>query len=785
MKKNFNMSEYTLRVLGFDKILEAISRFSHSDATSQSIQKIRPLNDREAIEKRFALTKEILKLYHKGIPLNLYSFEDLAPLIEKLKPEGAMLEAYELFSFIPVLRMISDLSGQINERDDMPFLKDLITDMSGFPEILSLLKKSVDSEGNILDSASPLLSRLRAEIRSLERNIKKSLEKKMLDNHIAPFLQDNFITQRAGRWVIPVRMDSKGQVPGVVHDISRSGETAFIEPLEIIGLTNELENLIADAKTEEIKILKAISHRLRNSINEISAQYETVVYLDTLNSIARFADLLKMEIPLISDSLSIRLVKARHPLLELLRINKSLGNVVPLDLELGGETTAMVITGPNAGGKTIAIKTVGLLLLMALSGIPVPADSMSSFPFVTQLLVDIGDEQSIEESLSTFSAHISKISQIIKTAGENTVVLLDELGTGTEPSQGAAIACSVLKALEEKKSLIFATTHLMDIVSFVYRTKGMLNASMDFDTENLTPLYRLRTGEPGQSHALEIAMRYGLSENIINSAKEFLGNINVELYDLIADLKEKRNKYEESLHALENTREELEHKQKLLDGKLYEFEKMKKEVEENSYKEAQKIIMTTKQQMRALLEEAKQKERASLKEAEKLQKEIAEKLKSFQKDTPVSIDDIKDGDIVFVRSIGCDATVNGIDKRHERLRITAGNMDIEVSVSDITLKKGITRDSKPADAKEDQEKNITARINLIGLRVDEAISRLEPFLNHATLDGLDEVIIIHGLGTGTLRRAVHEHLTSHPLIKKFRSGEINEGGKGVTVATLN
>ena len=776
------MKENTLHVLEFDRILESISMFSHSKATGKSIQNLRPLNKKGDIEKRFSAIREIRRLNQEGDKLGLTHFDDMAPFMGKLKPEGAILEPLELYSFVSVLRMISEISEQIRERVDLPYLRELAGSLTGFPGILSALGKSINSEGEILDSASPLLSQVRAQIRSLERNIRKKLEEKMSDRHVVTFLHDTFISQRAGRWVIPVRMDSKGLVPGVVHDISRTGETAFIEPLEIIGPANELENLIADAKTEEIRILKAISGMMRDILPELSVQYETVVYLDLLNSITGFADLLKMEIPQLSDSLCIKLIRARHPILELMRISGSIKQVVPLDFELGGENTVMVITGPNAGGKTIAIKTVGLLLTMALCGIPVPADSSSTFPFISRLLVDIGDEQSIEENLSTFSAHISKISHIIRTSSANTVVLLDELGTGTEPSQGSAIACSVLKHLREKGGLIFATTHLMDIVSFVYRAEGMVNASMDFDSETLNPLYRLRTGEPGQSHALEIAQKYGLSEDIISSAKELFGSMNIELYDLISDLKVKRNLYEQKLGELEDKKKDFEQKEGLLKERLNEIERKGREAEEKAYIEAESIIRNTKKQMHVLLEEARKKKREALKKTEKAHHEVSEKLKEFKKEPPISIDEIKEGDLVFVRSIGCDAPVTGINRKHMRLKISVRGMDIEIPLSDATVKKGITpleslREERP-------EKTASSRLGLIGLRVNEALSRLEPFLNDAALADIGEVIIVHGVGTGALLKAVHEHLSGHPLVREFRSGELNEGGRGVTIVKL-
>lgn len=780
------ISREAFQILEFDKILNTISGFSHSDASRQAVLDISPLSNRGDIEERFGQVKEIQGLAQAGTPLRLSHFQDISQALEQVRLEGAVLEARELVDFVPVLRIISEISAQIGEANNLPGLDSLAGDLTGFPDILAAIGRSIDSEGNILDSASSTLSHLRSRIRGMEAKIRKRLEETVNDRSVTPFLQDDFITQRAGRWVIPVRMDAKGQVPGVVHDVSRSGETAFTEPLEIIGIANELENLVAEAKAEEIRILKVICKMIREEADEIEAQYKTIVYLDVLDSIARFADYLQMEVPGITGSSEIKLVTARHPLLMLSQKERGIGEVVPLDLSLDGDHTVMVITGPNAGGKTVAIKTLGLLLLMALSGIPVPADSSSTFPQVSRLLVDIGDEQSIESSLSTFSAHVSHIAEILKEADAKTIILLDELGTGTDPVEGAAISCAVLKDLRGKGALVFATTHLTDIVGFVHRTAGMVNASMEFDHDTLSPLYRLKMGEPGQSHALEIARRYGLPGHIIEFAKGVLGNVNVEFHKLLTELKEKRAAHEEGLNELQRQRAEVKGKEKLLNERLAEIERLKAETMEKAYQESRDIVSEVKRQAYAVLEEVKKdKKRAAVKRVVRIQQEVEDKLREFDKEPSLSISEIREGDTVFVRSVGYDATVMRVDRSHKRVRVKAGKMEWEVPVSDIVTKRGKVPTTKVrTEKREGREEMAPEALKLIGLRVDEALSRLEPFLNHASLAERKEVTIIHGMGTGILRKAVREYLTGHPLVEQFRSGELSEGGDGVTIATL-
>jgi len=785
------ITENALNLLEFHKLLRIISKYSHSEASEKAVGEITPLAHREEIEKRLGQVDELRRMSQQNDPLRLSEFSDIAPLLASLRPEGAVLDARELSLFTPLLTVLSDVSSQIEKRADLPLLREISGQLTGFPQILTLLTRSIDSEGNILDTASSLLSELRGQVRQLEGRVRKRLEEMMRDEKVSLFLQDTFITERSGRWVIPVRMDSKGLVPGVVHDVSRSGETAFIEPLAIIGISNELENLIAEQKAEEMRILRDICSRIRGVADEMGAQYGVIVYLDLLYCISQFADELKMQIPRIDDAGVLHLVGARHPLLTLTLEKTGAVGVVPLDVRLGGENTVMVITGSNAGGKTIAIKTIGLLQLMALSGMPVPADSSSRFPLIYDLLIDIGDEQSIEHSLSTFSAHVSNISGILKKADAHSLALIDELGTGTDPEEGAALACAVLKEIRNSGALLFATTHLTDIKGFVHRTEGMVNASMEFDQKSLTPLYKLREGEPGQSHALEIAKKYGLPERIIESAKGMLGGIKVEFDNLIADLNEKRLRYERGLRELGSQQKEMEEKSRLLQQTLSDAERHKKDLLAKAYREASELIADTKRQMRALLDEIKKTEKTKRREVitqvETKQEEVVQKLREYDISDygSPSLEEIKQGDVVFVRSLGYDASVLEVDLRHKRLRVRSGGMEIEVPVSDIGFKTGKSAEVKPRTVHTERPDEIaSSRINLVGSRVDEALSKLEPFLNHASLAGLSEVTIIHGFGTGILARAVREHLTGHPLVKHFRSGEQSEGGAGVTVVTL-
>jgi len=785
-----------LRLLDFDKLLKIIAGNCAGGPSADEVEDIVPFSDFDDIRKRQGLISEIMRMSQQGGPLRMSSFRDIAPLLNKVRPEGSMLDASELYQFIPVLSLAASLSARILGADDAPLLKELAEGLTGQPEILRRLKKSVDSEGNVLDTASAVLSDIREQIRRLDNRISKRLEEMVRDERVAVFLQDDFITKRSGRWVIPVRMDSKGQISGVVHDVSNSGETAFVEPLGIINLANELENLSAEEKAEEIRILRNLSAQIRQAAEDISAEYKTIVYADALNAIALFADSLRMEMPAVNTSGLLHISRGRHPLLQLSFLRAGEGRqVVPLDVDLGKDDNVMVITGSNAGGKTIALKTIGLLQLMALSGMPVPAGAESDFPLVRSVLVDIGDEQSIDNNLSTFSAHISNISGILKKTGPQSLVLLDELGTGTDPDEGAALACAVLKELQKSRPLVFATTHLTDIKGFVHRTDGMINASMEFDGTTLMPLYRLRLGEPGQSHGLETAKRYGLPESVIDSARTLLGGVKVEFDNLVADLNRKRADYESALVEIDKQKAAVAHEKKTTDERLAEAESRRRELLSKAYAEAAEIVAGIKRQMNALLEEVRKAAAANdraamrplIKHAEGLQRETVEKLGVYEADNAPapSVDEIREGDVLFVKSLGYDAPVILVNKKEGRIKVRAARMELDVPVSDIRAGKGKAFTGAGTRTKtEGPEETVSSRINLIGLRVEEAISKLEPFLNHASLAGLNEVTIIHGFGTGALSKAVREHLDRHPLIKKFRKGEKEEGGAGVTVATM-
>jgi len=786
------MNTGSLQLLEFGKILDRIAAFAHSETTAEQVRQLSPLDSRGAIELRYGQVGEIRQMHQFGLRLPLDEFSDISHILEFARPAGAVLNPLDLAQLLPILRIGRAIRQQLDYRNDTPLLAELGSVITVFPDIQEALEYAIAPDGGLLDTASTLLFELRRKSRQLTIRVRKRLEEIVREREVAIFLQDDFITQRNGRWVIPVRMDSKGMVPGVVHDVSNTGETAFMEPIEVIGMVNELENLHAEEKAEQIRILREFTSWVRKDADGILADFNAIVAFDLLNAIASFADLIAASRPKLTDELLLTIRRGYHPLLLLMQRERGGREVVPLDLRLGTDTgkRVLLITGPNTGGKTIAIKSAGLLTLMARSGIPVPADPESVFPASATLLADIGDEQSIEESLSTFSAHVSKISSILGQADNRTVVLLDELGTGTDPTQGAALACGILADLQEKGCLVLATTHLIDIVAFVQRTDGMVNGAMEFDRKTLTPGYRLAIGEPGQSHALDIARRCGLPDRILATAGQMVGRMESDFHALLSDLKEMRLRQEQLLADLDRRGRLLTEREATIAARFSEMEEQRKEARAKGLRDAKELVQSARKEINRILEEARrERSKTSVKQLAVVEEKLDSSLCELAGSQTLEPDAIQPGSMLFVRALGLDATVVTVDRRHERLRVKAGAIEIDIPFSGVEpprstqQKKGRSRGGHVVTAGDgtSEEKR---EINLIGKRVEDAIPLLDKFLDQAALNGWPEARVVHGKGTGNLMRGVREYLARHPLVSGFRPGEPHEGGDGATVVTM-
>ncbi len=504
--------------------------------------------NQKEIRHQISLVSEYKKLLSERKISVIEYFDELSPFFYRLKPEGSMLEPLSMRKFLPFFDTISNLKSICSEML-IPLLGTIVSDLNTYFEIKKEIETAIDKEGRINDTASFELSKIRKGIKSLQGSITKILERILKRSELKPHIQDFYITERNGRSVIPVKIESKGSLPGVIHDISNTEETLFIEPFETQSIGNELESLRAEEKFEEFRILRRLSDIFRERLSEMKRDYERVLKVDAIQALAAFSDQIQMSPPEINEKGIIRIFKGRHPLLyKALEMSNRKNTLIPLDFELGSKYWTLVITGLNTGGKTVALKTVGVLHIMALSGMHIPAGSGTTIPYLNNILVDIGDEQSIEQNHSTFSAHITHIADIVKKSGDHTLVIIDELGTGTDPDEGGALSCAILRELKRKGALTAVSTHLGILKAFAYSEEGMMNGAMETKqaivdgTTLYKPAYILAIGETGQSHAFEIALKLGLPDNLIQEARDFMKKESFTPMQGVAPRNKKRSK---------------------------------------------------------------------------------------------------------------------------------------------------------------------------------------------------------------------------------------------------
>lgn len=776
------IEDQTLKDLDYCKVLSVIEEFTNSEATKKSINKIYPLESFEEAENSLKEFLDLKEFFDKGGQLPVSPFPDAYPLIERAEKEGAFFESQELTVFLKILRILDKISPLIEQFFNFHYLNKKIKNilennlLVGQPYMLERLENTVDEDGNLLDTASPALKYIRKQIKITEERIKNKLEEIINRPDISVFLQDRFITKRNNRWVIPVRMDSKGQVSGIVHDISRSGETAFLEPDEIAHFSKKLEELLIEEKLEEIKILKDVSFDICQIAETLQKEFNLLVYLDKMHSIYNFAKKFNAEVPELSVQPQIRLINAKHPVLML-----SKDNVVPLHLELK-DKKVLVITGPNAGGKTVAIKTIGLLVSMAISGLPIPASPSSTIPFVKKIYVDFSHEGSIEEHLSSFASHIVTLKNIIEQADIDSLIILDEIGTNTDPEEGSALACAILEELKNRQAFTFATTHLSKVKVFAMADKDMEVASMLFDESNMTPLYKLSIGSLTPSYALEVAQKYGFPEKIIQRAYALKGMQDRKIYELMDELEKLKRQYNEKLQEIEKIKTTLiSEKEKLEKEVLLAVENKKKLIEQAKI-EAQSMLKKMKAEINLLYEEAKKADRKRLKE---ISHKISEISRRFSPEEVKTVEQIQLGDVVKIRSLNLSGKVLDID--NERARIQTDTVQIEAKINDLEKMQFWQNKERKINIITHPERDGEAtqkKLDIRGLRVDEAIPLIERFLNELSLSEFSTGVIIHGIGKGILRDSAREFLKDHPLVKTFSKGSPQEGGDAVTIVEL-
>ncbi len=803
------MDEQTFRVLEFDKILRMAAAFAVTVPGGAIVQKTRPLNNSEEIKRRIALVSECRRFMSGGRSFGIENFDDLSSLFQRIRPADSVLGPFELRLFLPLFYSAFNLKILSSDLS-CAGIGTIVSQLTTHPEIKKAIENSIDREGKIIDGASPELSYIRQSIRSCEKRIKGTLEGILKQKDLLPHMQDFYLAERNNRWVVPVKIDSRGSVPGIVHDISNTGETAYVEPYSIQHLGNELESHRAEEKLEEYRILRRLSSLLRERLPEIEEDYDIVAEIDALQALAGFSDQMDMSAPEINEKGYINIINGRHPLLwKTLRKENREGDLVPLDLELGRDYSCMIITGSNAGGKTVALKSIGVLSLMALSGMHTPAESGTSFPFLSRVLADIGDEQSIEQNLSTFSAHIKRISEIVRQSGNNTMILIDELGTGTSPEEGGALSCAILRRIKQQGAMSVVSTHLGMLKAFAHTEPGMINSAMEMEEVNVNniskykPTYKLVVGEPGTSHAFEIAGSLGLHEDIIREARDFISDEDAAVESLISELRQKTGELDNRLKETEKVKGEVERLRLNMEEELTRLKTMEKETLAQALREAEDILRKTKREAREIIEALKRASRGERPFA--LTAETGEVIKGLDKKLDevvtvrrqyapekIGLDEVKEGQRVFVNTLGKHGIVQTVNEKSRKCQVLVEGKDIMTSFAELSEPSPDIRKQAPAEirsggrpfAATSENINLPTELNVIGQRVDPALSIIERYLNDASMAGVNQVKIIHGIGAGILAGAIRDYLKDHPLVESFRKGNEDEGGEAVTMVVL-
>ncbi len=772
--------------LELDKILDMLKEETSCDDAAELALKIKPSTDFKEVCDLLRQTEDAFSLLARfGAP----SFSGLKNINNPLARAnaGGALNQRELLRIGFTLRSIRTLYEWRSHCSGVNTSLDFLFEQISVNKYLEdKIFACIISEDEIADKASELLSDIRRKIRKKSSSVREKMDSIIHSAHYQKFLQEPIVTQRNGRYVVPVKAECRSEVQGLVHDTSSSGATVFIEPVSVVEANNDIKMLEGQEREEIARILFELSAEAGSFAESIIASFDAGVMLNLIFAKAHLAYKMKATMPIVNTDGIIELKKARHPLIDKKK-------VVPVDISLGENFDTLVITGPNTGGKTVSIKTIGLLTLMTMCGLLIPASDKSRISMFDKVLVDIGDEQSIDQSLSTFSSHMTNIVDIINKADESSLVLIDELGAGTDPVEGAALAVSIIERLREKGAKIAATTHYAELKAYALDTDGVTNGCCEFDVETLSPTYRLLIGVPGRSNAFAISQRLGMEPEVIENAKRIVGSENRD--------------FESVLERLEETRQTLEYEQKKAEQATQSAKKIQAKAQsyelEKAKREAEKLIAQAKRQAgEFMLELEKLKEEQESSNAT----EIARKTRRIIKNQLGEMDELvnpreiaenwdedyklprepKVGDAVVIRNIGEGeiVEVNG-----DKILVKAGMLKTRVKLSDIML---IDRKKKPQPRQARNvyrtssraDKEVTTELDLRGMTVDEALSKLGLFIDKCILNGLSEVRIIHGKGTGALRSAVHEELKRHPNISEYRLGALGEGDTGVTVAKL-
>lgn len=784
-----------LKVLEYDKIIDMLLDLTQGELARDLVEKLEPSNDIDEIRRMQEESSEAYRVLARYGDIDYSSATHIKHLVSKASL-GSMLFIEDLYDIMQNIFLVSSIKRYLktsieDENLKLKHLRGLYESLASLDELKKKLSTTIVSRDEIADNASSTLRSIRRSKKLKNQAIEDKLNSYITSDKTKKYLQDAIVTMREGRYVIPVKNEYRSSVEGMIHDISQKGSTVFIEPMAVVKLNNELREL----ENEEKKEIERILYGLSSEVSEYKAYLETNE--EALKSIsfifarARLARELRATEPVLNDKGYVNLKNARHPL-----IPKD--KVVPTTVELGDEYTSLIITGPNTGGKTVSLKTVGLITLMAKSGLNIPCDNNSSVAVFDKVYADIGDEQSIEQSLSTFSSHMKNIVHIVENAEYNDLVLFDELGAGTDPTEGAALAISILKLFRERRIRTMATTHYSQIKFYALTSEGVKNASMEFNVDTLSPTYRLIIGIPGKSNAFEISKRLGLDQKIIDSAKELLNENDTRFEDVLKAIEEDRTEIENKRIKINEENEEIERLREKLENKNKKIEEKQEAIINKAKEEAREIVKKAKSESAFIIDElkdisslSKKEDRRRLQEAKDYLRELEDenrlKIKDNKKRTKEIPKDIKLGESVRIISIDKFGEVETLPDDKGDLNIQVGIMSVRSNINDIERsesKEEVKVEKKTKSINKAKSKNISSEINLIGRTVDEAILLLDKYLDDAYLARLKEVRIIHGKGTGTLRDAVRKYLQNSKHVIEYREADYTEGGSGATVAVI-
>ncbi|NOY53898.1 MAG: endonuclease MutS2 [Deltaproteobacteria bacterium] len=780
------MDSKTLRTLEFDRIQEILKRYAASSPGISEIEHLRIGHQPESIRQSLACVREMRFLLQNRGRLSLQGNEEIRPCLQSIRVEGASLKTDDLVLLRKVIRTGQVVKDTLDgEKETCPLLHREARRLESFRGLGEIIDRTIDERGRLRDSASPDLQRIRRRMQTLRQSVRTRLEEILSSASLGPMVQEKLVTIRNGRYVIPLKPDFSGKLSGIIHDRSASGQTVYVEPAATVEMNNRLSRLLSEETAEIRKILLRITEKVRGAGEGLARNVAVLARFDLHQAKALYAETIKGVNPKLVDSKMIDFQQARHPLLLQRTAPDGRKPVVPVDLRLGETCTTLLITGPNTGGKTVALKTLGLLVLMAQAGIPVPVAEGSRMGVFREVMADIGDAQSIQEDLSTFSSHIENIVSILKGAEEGALVLLDELGTGTDPREGAALGIAILEKLENSGCLTAATTHYEEVKQFAYTRRGMMNASMAFDREHLRPTYTLLYGHLGTSHAFEVSERLGIPHAVLRRAREEISDFDRNRDHLIEELEGRIAETRTQAKSLLQKEKRIEILKKEIEE---EKEKTRKETEKILAEARAKVDRTRKQVRKILKAAGRQADRSRLeKELTELQKELPEEEQVIRTNRNAPLPNIPVGCTVEVMGTGKQGVILNRPNRKGRVRILCNGIRMEVpaarlqEISPDTPLRGVV---VKLDAEEHQEVEVPSRINLLGLRVEEAVRKTVHYIDQAHMNCMRHVEIVHGIGTGALRRAVAETLEAHPLVMHFENSGDNHGGAGVTMVQL-